>query len=461
MVFSSLLFIYFFLPIFLICYFIIKNRKYRNLVLLLFSLGFYAYGEPIYSLLMIFSILVNYFLVLLIDKYNSRKLFILDVIFNLGILGIFKYFNFFVDNLNNLFGLNINFLKITLPIGISFYTFQILTYVIDVYKKRVPVQKNLISLGCYICAFPQLIAGPIVRYSTVNEELSNRNENITDFASGIRRFIIGLSKKVLIANGVAYICEHTLSLGAESFGFIGALLITLSYTLQIYFDFSGYSDMAIGLGKMLGFHYLENFNYPYIAKSITDFWRRWHISLSSFFRDYVYIPLGGNRVSKLKHIRNILIVWFLTGLWHGASWNFIIWGIYYGIILLVEKFILKEKLKNLPNIFQHVYTLMLICIGWIIFLSTDISTLKSILANLVGVNGFGNISQIINTQVLTVRYMLPLILGIIFSIPIYKKLEPLLNKKPLFRDLILLVLFLLSTWIILVDSYNPFIYFRF
>ncbi len=461
MVFSSLLFIYFFLPIFLICYFIIKNRKYRNLVLLLFSLGFYAYGEPIYSLLMIFSILVNYFLVLLIDKYNSRKLFILDVIFNLGILGIFKYFNFFVDNLNNLFGLNINFLKITLPIGISFYTFQILTYVIDVYKKRVPVQKNLISLGCYICAFPQLIAGPIVRYSTVNEELSNRNENLTDFASGIRRFIIGLSKKVLIANGVAYICEHTLSLGAESFGFIGALLITLSYTLQIYFDFSGYSDMAIGLGKMLGFHYLENFNYPYIAKSITDFWRRWHISLSSFFRDYVYIPLGGNRVSKLKHIRNILIVWFLTGLWHGASWNFIIWGIYYGIILLVEKFILKEKLKNLPNIFQHVYTLMLICIGWIIFLSTDISTLKSILANLVGVNGFGNISQIINTQVLTVRYMLPLILGIIFSIPIYKKLEPLLNKKPLFRDLILLVLFLLSTWIILVDSYNPFIYFRF
>lgn len=461
MVFSSLLFIYFFLPIFLICYFIIKNRKYRNLVLLLFSLVFYAYGEPIYSLLMIFSIIVNYFLVLLIDKYNSRKLFILDVIFNLGILGIFKYFNFFVDNLNNLFGLNINFLKITLPIGISFYTFQILTYVIDVYKKRVPVQKNLISLGCYICAFPQLIAGPIVRYSTVNEELSNRNENLTDFASGIRRFIIGLSKKVLIANGVAYICEHTLSLGAESFGFIGALLITLSYTLQIYFDFSGYSDMAIGLGKMLGFHYLENFNYPYIAKSITDFWRRWHISLSSFFRDYVYIPLGGNRVSKLKHIRNILIVWFLTGLWHGASWNFIIWGIYYGIILLVEKFILKEKLKNLPNIFQHVYTLMLICIGWIIFLSTDISTLKSILANLVGVNGFGNISQIINTQVLTVRYMLPLILGIIFSIPIYKKLEPLLNKKPLFRDLILLVLFLLSTWIILVDSYNPFIYFRF
>ena len=219
--------------------------------------------------------------------------------------------------------------------------------------------------------------------------------------------------------------------------------------------------MAIGLGKMLGFHYLENFNYPYIAKSITDFWRRWHISLSSFFRDYVYVPLGGNRVKKSKHIRNILIVWLLTGLWHGASWNFIIWGIYYGIILLVEKFILKEKLKKMPKIFQHAYALILICIGWVIFLATDLSTMKDILSSLVGLNGLGNISQLINTQVLTLRYMLPLILGIIFSIPIYKKLEPVLNRKPIIRDLILLVLFLLSTWLILVDSYNPFIYFRF
>ena len=307
MVFSSLLFIYFFLPIFLIAYFVIKNRKYRNVVLLLFSLVFYAYGEPIYSLLMILSIVVNYFLAILIDKYNSKKLFIIDVIFNLGLLGVFKQSNFFVDNLNNIFGLNINFLNIALPIGISFYTFQILTYVIDVYKKKVPVQKNIVSLGCYICAFPQLIAGPIVRYSTVNEELNNRKETLSDFADGFRRFILGLSKKVLIANGVAYVCEHILALGAESYGLIGAFLITVSYTLQIYFDFSGYSDMAIGLGKMLGFHYLENFNYPYIARSITDFWRRWHISLSSFFRDYVYIPLGGNRVKVYKHIRNILI----------------------------------------------------------------------------------------------------------------------------------------------------------
>ena len=461
MVFSSLLFIYFFLPIFLIAYFVIKNRKYRNVVLLLFSLVFYAYGEPIYSLLMILSIVVNYFLAILIDKYNSKKLFIIDVIFNLGLLGVFKYSNFFVDNLNNIFGLNINFLNIALPIGISFYTFQILTYVIDVYKKKVPVQKNIVSLGCYICAFPQLIAGPIVRYSTVNEELNNRKENLSDFASGLRRFILGLSKKVLIANGVAYVCEHVLALGAESYGLIGAFLITLSYTLQIYFDFSGYSDMAIGLGKMLGFHYLENFNYPYIARSITDFWRRWHISLSSFFRDYVYIPLGGNRVKVYKHIRNILIVWLLTGLWHGASWNFIIWGVYYGIILLLEKYVLKELLEKLPKILQHVYSLILICIGWVIFLATDLSTIKDILSSLVGVNGLGNISQLINTQVLTIRYMLPMLLGIIFSVPIYKKLEPVLDKKPLIRDLLLLILFLLSTWIILVDSYNPFIYFRF
>ena len=461
MVFSSVLFIYFFLPLFLLTYFVIKNRKYRNIILLFFSLVFYAYGEPIYSLLMIFSIVVNYFLAILIDKYDSKKIFIIDVIFNLSLLGIFKYFNFFVDNLNNVFKLNINFINIALPIGISFYTFQILTYVIDVYKKAVPVQKSIISLGCYICAFPQLIAGPIVRYSTVNEELNNRQENLADFASGLRRFVYGLSKKVLIANGVAYVCEHVLALGAVSYGFLGALLITVSYTLQIYFDFSGYSDMAIGLGKMLGFHYFENFNYPYIAKSITDFWRRWHISLSSFFKDYVYIPLGGNRTKTIKHIRNIIIVWLLTGLWHGASWNFILWGIYYGIILLIEKFILKEKLQKLPIFFQHAYSLILICIGWVIFLATDLAMLKDILSSLVGLNGFGNLTSIINSQVLTFRYILPLILGIIFSVPIYKKIEAILKNKPILSDLIILILFLLSTWIILVDSYNPFIYFRF
>jgi len=461
MVFSSLLFIYFFLPLFFVAYFIVNNRKYRNVILLLFSLFFYAYGEPFYMVLMIFSIVVNYFLATLIDKWKSKKIFILDVIFNLTLLGVFKYFNFFLDNINNLFNLNIHFINIALPIGISFYTFQIMTYVIDVYKREVPVQTNIISLGCYICAFPQLIAGPIVRYSTVNDELNERKETLSDIANGARRFIIGLSKKVIIANGVAYICEHLLPLGGASYGFVGALIIAISYTIQIYFDFSGYSDMAIGLGKMLGFHYLENFNYPYIATSITNFWRRWHISLSSFFKDYVYIPLGGNRVKKIINIRNLLIVWILTGLWHGASWNFIIWGLYYGIILIAEKYLLKDKIIKLPKFMQHIYSLVLVIIGWIIFMSTDMTTLKELITSLVGINGIGNINAIINTQILTIRYMLPLILGILFSIPIYPKINALLEKKPLINDVLIILLLLLSTWIMLVDSYNPFIYFRF
>lgn len=461
MVFSSLVFIFVFLPIFLGCYFAVKKRKNRNLVLLLFSLLFYAYGEPIYLFLMVISIIINYFLAKLIDKHNSKIILILDIVFNVGLLGIFKYYDFFVNNLNNIFSLNIGLLNILLPIGISFYTFQILTYVVDVYKKKVPVQNSLISLGCYICAFPQLIAGPIVRYSTVNEELNNRIETLEDFSIGLRRFIIGLAKKIIIANSVAYICDHILLLDASSYGFVGAILITLSYTIQIYFDFSGYSDMAIGLGRMLGFHYLENFDYPYIAKSITDFWRRWHISLSSFFKDYVYIPLGGNRVNIIKNIRNILIVWILTGLWHGASWNFVIWGLYYGIVLLLEKFILKKVLDKMPNILKHIYTLILVSFGWVVFLSTDLTILKDITLSIFGHNGLGKISSIINTQVITIRYLFPLCLGILFSIPIYKKIEITLNKKPLIRDIILVSMFLLSIWILIVDSYNPFLYFRF
>ena len=461
MVFSSLLFIYFFLPIFFLLYFIIKNRKYRNTILLLFSLFFYAYGEPVYILLMVLSIVANYYLAILIDKYRSKKIFVLDIAFNLGLIAVFKYFNFFLDNINNLFNLNINFINIVLPIGISFYTFQIMTYVIDVYKKEVPVQKNIILLGCYICSFPQLIAGPIVRYSTVNEELKDRKENLNDIADGARRFILGLSKKVLIANGAAFICEHILFLGGATYGFIGALLIAVSYTIQIYFDFSGYSDMAIGLGRILGFHYLENFNYPYIASSITDFWRRWHISLSSFFKDYVYIPLGGNRVKKILNIRNLIIVWALTGLWHGASWNFIFWGLYYGIILIIEKFLLKDKLSKIPKLCQHIYALILIVIGWVIFLSVDLATLKDLLSSLIGMNGLGKIHVLVSTQTLTVRYMIPLVLGIIFSMPIYPKIKKALHKNSYILDILLVMLLLLSSWIITVDSYNPFIYFRF
>lgn len=433
----------------------------RNIILLVASLFFYAYGEPIYSLLMIFSIIVNYFFALLIEKTNKKGIFITSVCFNLLLLGIFKYFNFFLDNLNNLFNLNIKFINLALPIGISFYTFQILTYIIDVYKKEVPAQKSIINLGCYIASFPQLIAGPIVRYQTVNEELNDRKENTKDFAEGLRRFILGLGKKVLIANKVAFICDHLLTLGPSNYGFIGALLIMISYTLQIYFDFSGYSDMAIGLGKMLGFHYLENFDYPYISKSITEFWRRWHISLSSFFKDYVYIPLGGNRVSILKNIRNIFIVWLLTGLWHGASWNFVIWGIYYGIILLLEKFVLKDWLKKMPSFLQHIYTMALVMFGWVIFMSTDLTMIKDMMESIFFKNGLGNVSFIAKTQVLTLRYLIPLILGIILSAPIYKIVDKKLIKKPVLKDTVLIIVFLLSTLLILVDSYNPFIYFRF
>lgn len=324
MVFSSVIFLFCFLPIFLLCYFLPKKRKTRNIVLLLFSLLFYSYGEPIYVLLMILSIIVNYYIALLMDKSKKKKSYlVIDIIFNLGLLFLFKYFDFFINDINNVFNLNMKFLQLSLPIGISFYTFQILSYIIDLYKGKVGVQKSIINLGCYISAFPQLIAGPIVRYQTVNEELENRCENEKDIAEGIKRFIIGLSKKVIIANEMAYVAD-TLYGSVAEIGFLGTLIASICYTLQIYFDFSGYSDMAIGLGKILGFHYLENFNYPYIAKSITDFWRRWHISLSSFFRDYVYIPLGGNRCKKIRHLFNLFVVWFLTGLWHGASWNFIL-----------------------------------------------------------------------------------------------------------------------------------------
>ena len=331
MEFSSLIFLFVFFPVFLFSYYIIKNRTYRNIILLIFSLIFYAWGEPIYILMMLLSIIVNYFFAILIDKYDkqAKYIMIISIVFNVGLLVIFKYTDFFIETFNMIFNSNISKQNIALPIGISFYTFQILSYVIDVYRKNVKVQKNIFFLGCYITAFPQLIAGPIVKYSTIEAELTNRNENLDEIASGIRLFIRGLAKKVIIANNVGYITDSILKLNAVEYGFVGALVAMISYTIQIYFDFSGYSDMAIGMGKMLGFHFDINFNYPYISKSITEFWRRWHISLSTWFKEYVYIPLGGNRVSKARLVFNILAVWTLTGLWHGASFNFLLWGLFY------------------------------------------------------------------------------------------------------------------------------------
>ena len=330
MVFTSISFIYYFLPLLLICYFVVP-KKFRNIILLMFSVLFYFYGEPKYMLLMLIEVFISYVIGLLIDKYKSKNILIIGIFIHVLLFGIFKYFNFVIINVNNLFHSNLNLLNVILPIGISFYTFQIISYEIDVYNKKVNVQSNILKYFLYVFLFPQLIAGPIVRYQDVNNEIDNRNVTFEMFARGVRRFIIGLSKKVIIANNLGELCNIYLNLGDKSILF--TWIFAISYMLQIYFDFSGYSDIAIGLGKMLGFNFPENFNYPYMAKSITDFWRRWHMTLSSWFRDYVYIPLGGNKKGVLKQIRNILIVWSLTGLWHGASWNFIVWGLYFGILL--------------------------------------------------------------------------------------------------------------------------------
>lgn len=461
MLFSNLEFLFIFLPIFLICYFIVKNRATRNIILLIFSLVFYAYGEPLYVFLMIASIVINYFLAIKIDKSKKekrKKIFILTIAINLLLLMIFKYTGLIINSINEILNSNITVPNILLPIGISFYTFQIISYIVSVYKKEVKAQKSIIDLGCYITAFPQLIAGPIVRYETVQEELENRKENISDFSYGIRRFIIGLAKKVLIADYLGYVA--TAIFKTSSVGFIPAWIGMIAYTLQIYYDFSGYSDMAIGLGRMMGFHFLENFNYPYIAKSVTDFWRRWHISLSSFFKDYVYIPMGGNRVSKKKLIRNILIVWCLTGLWHGASWNFCLWGLFYGIVLLLEKLVLKKYLDKLPNIIRHIYTLLVVVIAWVIFNNESLSSIADILKSMFMVHGLGNIDYLNFVQVLDIKYILALIFGIIFAVPVKDKIEKLIKNNYVI-DIILIFVFLLSIVSILNSTYSPFIYFRF
>ena len=456
MEFSTLTFLFFFFPIFLFSYFIIKNRKYRNIVLLIFSLLFYAWGEPVYILLMILSIIMNYYFAKLIDKSKSRKLIlIISIICNIGLLVVFKYTDFIISIFNFVFRLDIKSTNIALPIGISFYTFQILSYVIDVYRKKVKVQNNIINLGCYISAFPQLIAGPIVTYDVVEKELSNRVEDRDNFYIGTKRFIIGLAKKILLANSVGYICDSIFGLSTTLWTFPLIWLAIISYTLQIYFDFSAYSDMAIGMGRMLGFHYLENFNYPYISKSITEFWRRWHISLSTWFRDYVYIPLGGNRVSKKRMCMNIMIVWALTGLWHGASINYLLWGLYYGIILLLEKLLLKKYIDKMPNIFKHMYTIIIFVFGWTIFRLENLSDLLCAFKSLLGFNGFGNLNMLISLGLFKVKYIFYFILAIIFSM----KIDIKSNEKV--YNVLLIILFIYVISIMVTGSYNPFIYFRF
>ncbi len=465
MVFSSFTFLFIFLPLVLLTYFLAKKRQLRNIVLLVFSLIFYAWGEPVYVILMLLAIIVNYFIALKIErrKRGKKKWMIIDVIFNLGVIGFFKYGNFIIQNINGIFHSNIGEMNLALPIGISFYTFQVLSYVIDVYRKTVPAQKSMVNLGMYVTLFPQLIAGPIVRYETVAEEIENRKENFSEVVEGLKRFFIGLGKKVLIANQMALIADTIYGGDLANTGTVSLWLAAISYTLQIYFDFSGYSDMAIGLGRMFGFHFLENFNYPYIAKSITDFWRRWHISLSTWFRDYVYIPLGGNRVSTLKWLRNILVVWLLTGLWHGASWNFILWGVYYGVILIIEKVFLGRIIEKLPKVLQHIYALFFIIIGWVIFRVEDFSQMGIVLQKMFTWQASSIIDNIIlNFDIFS---SLPYILiGIIGSMPLWTKVREKrkqTNSYLIVSNLWSFGIFMLSICFLLVATYNPFIYFRF
>ena len=456
MVFSSILFIFFFLPCFLLLYFLVP-KKFKNTILLIFSLLFYAWGEPIYIILMLFSTLANYLLAILINKSHKKIYLVICVLINIILLGIFKYSGFIIENINNLLNINLNNPNLALPIGISFFTFQAMSYSIDVYRKEVPVQYNFFDLLTYICMFPQLIAGPIVRYETIAEELKERTVTKEGFTQGFVRFLEGLFKKVLIANSIGLLWNNISSMPHSEISILTSWLGIIAYTFQIYFDFSGYSDMAIGLGKMLGFNYLENFNYPYIANSITDFWRRWHISLSTWFRDYIYIPLGGNRCSKLKNIRNIFIVWLLTGFWHGASWNFIIWGLYYAIILTIEKYLLKDILNKMPKILRHIYALFLIIIGWTIFAIEDTTNLQEYLKIMFGINSY----QLIDSAFLFFirNYGILFVFAIIFSIPIkFNKTNKIIKNIKL---ILYIILFILTISYIVSDTYNPFLYFRF
>ena len=469
MLFSSTTFIFMFLILLLILYFPIKNIKYRNIILLIFSLIFYSWGEPKYIFLMLITVLIAYMFGLLIDKYRNdkkkSKLFlVISVILILLNLFIFKYLDFSIGIINSVFKTNIGLTKLVLPIGISFYTFQILSYVIDLYWGKVGVQKNYFRLLLYVSFFPQLIAGPIVRYETVEKEIGDRKTTLDGFINGFKRFIWGLSKKVIIANNVAIFCDYIYS-NYSSYGSNILWVAAICYTLQIYFDFSGYSDMAIGLGKMFGFNFLENFNYPYIATIINDFWRRWHISLSSFFRDYVYIPLGGNRVSKIKFIRNIFIVWLLTGIWHGASYNFILWGLYYAILLLIEKMVTGKYIEKLPKVLKILYSLFFITLGWVIFRVENINDLILVIKKMFSFNNT-NFVTLFNNNAMLISTVPYIILGIFLSLPIDKWFKEKVDKSnsvilTLIEDLILGVLFGISIMFLVSNSYNPFIYFRF
>ena len=465
MLFTSISFLYYFLPALIIIYFI-TPKKYKNIILLIASLLFYFYGEPKYVFLMIAEIIIAYIGAILIDKYKnqSKNILITTLFIHVFLLIIFKYTDFIIQTINDISNANIKLLSIALPIGISFYTFQIISYIIDVYNGKVNVQKNIIKLATYVSLFPQLVAGPIVRYQTVEKELDDRVHSFNNFAYGIRRFTIGLAKKVLIANALGELCSKAFLADEKTVVFFW--IFGISYMLQLYFDFSAYSDMAIGLGRIFGFHFPENFNYPYISKSITEFWRRWHISLSTWFKDYVYIPLGGNREGKYKQIRNILIVWLLTGIWHGANWTFLIWGLLFGIILIIEKIWLNKFMEKLPSFIRRIYVLFIVMILFIIFNSDNMSVALTNIKGLFGMNEEAFVNDY--TLHYLKSYLPVLIIALLGSTPFIKILIDKLRKNKYVNNIInilepilIVVILVVVTSYLIDNSYNPFLYFRF
>ena len=471
MTFSSLTFTTLFFPAVLILYFICTDLRWRNGVLLVASLIFYSWGEPIWVLAMIGSTAINYVAAMLIDRASSPGLrktaLVVGAAASLAVLFYFKYAAFLVNSVTSLFGVSFSIPVLELPIGISFYTFQVLTYTVDVYRDKSPVQRDPFKLMLYVSCFPQLIAGPIVQYSDVAVMLDERESTLEGFTEGMKRFAVGLSKKVLLANVCGLIIEELPSAaGASGMSVLGAWYISVLYSLQLYFDFSGYSDMAIGMGRIFGFTYKENFNYPYISKSASEFWHRWHISLGSFFRDYVYIPLGGNRRGRARTALNLAIVWALTGLWHGASWNFVIWGLYYGVLIILEKLVIADFREKLPGAAQHIAALFLIVVGWTVFYYTDMGCLGKHLGAMFGIGAAG-LSDPVTMAVIRKYTVLPLIAAIA-SLPILPQLKAWLGKHEKLEgaaDIVSLVcltaLMLLSMIFIVGQSYNPFIYFRF
>lgn len=465
MVFSSLLFLFMYLPVVLLIYYAVPF-KFRNLFLFFANLVFYGWGEPVYVTLMLFSTVLDYTCGYFIDKYResnkkaAKAWVLVSVTVNLGLLGFFKYAGFITDTLNAIPFFSLPSIKVPLPIGISFYTFQTMSYSIDVYRGDAPVQRNIITFGTYVALFPQLIAGPIVRYKDVAYQLDHRKETLADFTKGVKLFCIGLGKKVLLANQMGLMWDSIRESG-EVNGWLGSLVGIIGYSFQIYFDFSGYSDMACGLGNMLGFEFLKNFDYPYISKSITEFWRRWHISLGTWFREYVYIPLGGNRKGMFRQIINLLIVWFLTGFWHGASFNFIFWGLYFGVILIIEKFILKKWLDKAPKFVQYIYSLPLILFGWVIFYFVDLGELWQFTLSLFAFSG-----PVIGEAALstTISYLPLIIIAGISSTPLALNLHSKIQNKTLkivIDTVFCMVILLTCTASLVNQSYNPFLYFRF